>query len=204
MFHLSILLRQILAKAPYLKGLRPQSDKSEGRRLHSKEDSNLRYISTVSLWTILFCSILVTTCLGQERLHTASDQSFTVRLPSSFGPAASPPKGTKLAVEIPNTGIYLFCSKGEAVDLSLEIFAEKMKRNLYDGGAQLFGRAKAPLAGKPAASFLVGGVVPGKESLFIFNQRPDAVYTFVLSYPRGQRRKASKLWNSIAPTFKFK
>ena len=193
-----------MPKTPCLKGLGRESDKSSTHRLHSTEDYNLRHHSTVSLWTILLCSILATTCLGQERLHTASDKSFTVKLPSSFGPASSPPKGTKLAVEIPNTGIYLFCSKGEAVELSLEIFAEKMKRNLYDGGAQLFGRAKSSLAGKPAASFLVGGVVPGKESLFVYNQRPDAVYTFVLSYPVGQRRKASRIWNDIAPTFKFK
>lgn len=140
----------------------------------------------------------------ESTVFQASDQSFSVRLPSNFEPAASPPNGTVLAVEVPNSGMSLFCSKGEAVELDDKIFRDKMKQNLFDGGAQIFGKAKAPLAGESAASFLVGGIVNGKESLFVFNKRPDAVFTFVLNYPVGQRAKASQVWNAIAPTFKFR
>ena len=39
--------------------------------------------------------------------------------------------------------------------------------------------------------------------LFVFNQRPDAVFVFVLNYPSGQRTQAAGIWNQIAPTFKF-
>lgn len=148
---------------------------------------------------LLVCSPLS----AQPSTVQASDGSFWVGLPQSFGPASDPPNNTILAVEIPGTGFNLFCSKGEAVDLEAPVFAERMKRNLFDNGAQIFGKATANLAGKPASSFLVGGVAPGKESLFVFNQRPDAVYTFVLNYPTGQRQKASSLWNEIAPTFRF-
>ena len=153
--------------------------------------------------TTLFLASMPT--LAQSPVvYQASDQSFSVRLPGNFEPAASPPNGTVLAVEVPNTGMSLFCSKSEAVELDDKIFRDKMKQNLFDGGAQIYGKAKAPLAGESAASFLVGGIVSGKESLFVFNKRPDAVFTFVLNYPVGQRAQASKIWNQIAPTFKFK
>lgn len=141
---------------------------------------------------------------AQGVVYQATDQSFSVQLPAGFGPADSPPANTLLAVEVPNSGMSLFCTKGEAVELEQEVFAEKMKQNLFDGGAQIHGKARASLAGKPASSFLVGGVARGKESLFVFNQREDAVYTFVFNYPEGQREKAAGMWNKIAPTFKFR
>ncbi len=153
----------------------------------------------------LFISILLqgATALAQEVVFQASDQSFSVSLPANFGPASSPPSNTLLALEAPSK-FSLFCQKGEAVELDDGLFAEKMKQNLYDGGAQIFGKARAPLAEQPAASFLVGGVVPGIESLFVFNKRPDAVYTFVLNYPSGQRTQAASLWKQIAPSFQFR
>lgn len=156
-----------------------------------------------TLAVLLASLICLSSVQAEEVVHRASDQSFSVRLPARFEPSASPPSGTVLSVEVPGTRVFLDCSKSEAVELDGSVFADKMKRNLFDAGAQIYGKAKAPLAGKPAASFLVGGIRPGKESLFVFNQRPDAVYTFVLNYPVGQRKQASKLWNSIAPSFKF-
>ena len=140
---------------------------------------------------------------AQDVFFQASDQSFSVKLPSQFQPSTSPPNGTILAVES-GGGFSLFCSKKDPVELDATQFADRMKRNLYDGGAQIFGKAQKPLAGQPAVSFLVGGVVAGKESLFIFNQRPDAVYTFVFNYPTGQRQKASAIWNQASPSFKFR
>jgi hypothetical protein len=142
--------------------------------------------------------------IAQENSFHSSDNSFSISLPADFGPASSPPGDTIFAVESPSRQITLFCSKAEAVEIGIDAFAEKMKRNLYDGGAQIHGKAKAPLASQPAASYLVGGVVPNKESLFIFNLRPDGVYTFVLNYPTGQRKQAGQVWNALAPAFKFR
>ncbi|HIB69217.1 MAG TPA: hypothetical protein EYO33_30075 [Phycisphaerales bacterium] len=158
-----------------------------------------------AIWTklIALCFLLSAASWAQDVLFHAEDQSFSVNLPSHFQPSNSPPNGTVLALETQG-GFSLFCSKGEPVELDAGQFAERMKRNLYDGGAQILGKAQKPLAGQPAASFLVGGVVKGKESLFIFNQRPDAVYTFVFNYPVGQRQKASGIWNQASPTFKFR
>ena len=149
---------------------------------------------------LLLCSV----GLAQSSVYQASDQSFSVTLPSAFASAGSPPDNTVLAVEVPNSGVSLFCTKGEAVELDPSVFADQMKRNLYDGGAQIYGNAQATLGQAPASSFLVGGVAPGKESLFVFNQRSDSVYTFVLNYPVGQRETAAKLWDAIAPSFKFR
>ena len=140
---------------------------------------------------------------AQTNTVPATDGSFWVNLPQNFGPAGSPPSGTILAVEIPNSGISLFAQKGEAVELDPELYADKQKQMLYDNGAQIFGSANSTLAGHPACSFLVGGQVQGKESLFVFNQRPEAAFVFVLNYPTGQRSKAAGIWNQIAPTFKF-
>lgn len=156
-----------------------------------------------SLAVLLVSFLCVSALQAEEVVHRASDQSFSVRLPARFEPSPSPPSNTVLSVEVPGTKVFLDCSKSEAVVLEGQVFADKMKRNLFDAGAQIHGKARASLAGKPAASFLVGGIRPGKESLFVFNQRPDAVYTFVLNYPVGQRSQASKLWNQVAPTFKF-
>lgn len=162
-------------------------------------------IRQFSRWMRLLtlCLFLSTGAWAQDVFFQASDQSFSVKLPSQFEPSTSPPNGTVLALESQG-GFSLFCSKGEPVQLDATQFADRMKRNLYDGGAQIFGKAQKPLAGHPAASFLVGGVVEGKESLFIFNQRPDAVYTFVFNYPVGQRQKASGIWNQASPSFKFR
>lgn len=162
----------------------------------------------MSLQKILYSALVVMLlCLSalqaQQTVFQASDHSFSVKLPGGFGPASSPPNNTILAAQMGNSGITLFSTKDEAISVGIDAFAEKMKQNLYDSGAQIHGKAKAPLAGMPAASFLVGGVVSGKESLFVFNQRDDAVYTFVLNYPVGERKKAATMWNAIAPTFQF-
>jgi hypothetical protein len=133
----------------------------------------------------------------------STDGSFWVNLPESFGPAGNPPATAILAVEIPNSGISLFCEKGEAVELDPKVYADKQKQMLFDNGAQIHGTRSSVLADKPACSFLVGGIAQGKESLFVFNQRDDGLYAFVLNYPQGQRDKAASLWNQIAPTFKF-
>lgn len=162
--------------------------------------TNSRFFSAIMLVTLF--QLLSQPALSEEVYFQAADQSFSVRLPSNFTPSSSPPAGTVLAVESPG-GWSLFCSKQEPVELDSAQFAERMKRNLFDAGAQIFGKARKPLSGQPAASFLVGGVVPGKESLFVYNQRPDAVYTFVLNYPVGQRANASGIWNQASPTFKF-
>lgn len=148
--------------------------------------------------------LMLLLCLAPACADTtvpANDGSFWVQLPDSFGPVANP--AGILDVEMPGGSVSLICKKGEAVELEPELFAEKQKRMLFDNGAQIFGTASSTLAGKPACSFLVGGVKEGKESLFVFNQREDAVYVFVLNYPTGQRQDAARLWNQIAPTFKF-
>lgn len=157
------------------------------------------------------CYLLATLCLlammgltdAQTTGFQATDFSFTVQLPADFGPAEDPPAGAILAVEIPGRGISLFCSKEKAEQIDQDILAEQLKRRLYDNGAQIYGKAKATLGGKPAASFLVGGIKPGKESLFVYNSRPDSLYVFVLNYPKADRQLAAKMWNQMAPTFKF-
>lgn len=151
----------------------------------------------------LLCHLLVQAAWCQETYFQASDQSFSIKLPASFAPSTSPPSGTILAVEA-SGGVSLFCSKQEPVELDAQQFADRMKRNLFDAGAQIFGKARRPLGEHPAASFLVGGVVEGKESLFVYNQRPDGVYTFVLNYPVGQRKQAAGVWNQASSNLKFK
>ena len=150
----------------------------------------------------ILCALAVS-APAQSNTVPSTDGSFWVKLPESFGPAGKPPSGTILAVEIPDSGISLFAQKGEAAELDPKLYADKQKQLLYDNGAQVFGSASSTLAGAPACSFLVGGQVQGKESLFVFNQRPDAVFVFVLNYPSGQRTRAAEIWNQIAPTFKF-
>lgn len=157
----------------------------------------------VTLISIAFLAVM-SLASAQGSNFQATDFSFTVQLPSEFGPADDPPSHAILAVEIPGREISLFCSKEKADQVDGEILAEQLKRRLYDNGAQIYGSAKAPLANKPAASFLVGGIKEGKESLFVYNSRPDAMYVFVLNYPKGDRQVAAKLWNQMAPTFKFK
>lgn len=152
---------------------------------------------------VLFCLMLLGLALAQGSVYQATDHSFSVNLPAEFGPAADPPGHAVLAVEIPNRGISLFCTKEKAEELDAEILAEQAKRNLYDNGAQIHGKSKSTLAGKPAASFLVGGVKQGKESLFVYNTRPDALYVFVLNYPQNDRQTAAQIWNRLAPSFKF-
>lgn len=151
----------------------------------------------------LLCLLTMGLAFAQGSVYQAKDNSFSVNLPSDFGPAVDPPTHAILAVEIPNRGISLFCSKEQAEEIDAEILAEQAKRNLYDNGAQIHGKSKSTLAGKPAASFLVGGIKPGKESLFVYNTRPDALYVFVLNYPQGDRQTAAQIWNRLAPSFKF-
>ena len=164
-----------------------------------------RYPNLIQRLVILLSIVCALTLSASAQSNTvpSTDGSFWVNLPQSFGPAGSPPTGTILAVEIPNSGVSLFAQKGEAVELDPKMYADRQKQMLYDNGAQVFGSASSKLAGHPACSFLVGGQVQGKESLFVFNQRPDAVFVFVLNYPSGQRTQAAGIWHQIAPTFKF-
>lgn len=153
----------------------------------------------------LFLALMLTltVAVSAQNTVTSSDGSFWVTLPEGFGPAGNPPASAVLAVERPGSGVSLFCEKGEAVNLDPKLYADKQKQMLFDNGAQIHGSRSSTLAEQPACSFLVGGVAQGKESLFVFNQRDDALYAFVLNYPQGQRQEAAKLWNQIAPTFKF-
>jgi hypothetical protein len=158
-------------------------------------------LKRISFILTLLCALVIGA--AAQTTFPSSDGSFWVNLPNNFGPAGNPPASAILAVEIPNTGVSLFCEKGEAVELAPELYADKQKQMLFDNGAQIFGSRNSSLAEKPACSFLVGGIAEGKESLFVFNQRDDGVYAFVLNYPTGQRQQAASLWNQIAPTFKF-
>ncbi|MFA5506100.1 MAG: hypothetical protein WC314_06350 [Vulcanimicrobiota bacterium] len=153
------------------------------------------------LLTLLFT--LTVSVPALSRTLSSSDGSFWVDLPAGFGPASDPPANTILAVEVPGSGISLFAQKGDPVEMDPTEYADRQKRMLFDNGAQIHGTTTSTLAERPACSFLVAGVAQGKESLFVFNQRQNAVYVFVLNYPVGQRQKAAGLWDQIAPTLKF-
>lgn len=159
----------------------------------------IRHISLILL--------LVSLCFGvslAQTMFVATDQSFSVALPTEFGPELSPPAEAILAAERPQGDYSIYCIKGEAVDLEPQIYGEQVKRTLYDSGAQIHGQSQATLAGRPATSFLIAGVSEGKESLFVFNQREDAVYTFILNYPVGQRDRAANIWDGMVPSIKFR
>ena len=110
-----------------------------------------------ALFLLLLCSI----AWAEGTIFQASDQSFTVKLPSTFSADQNPPGQTVLAAVIPNSGVSLYCDKREAEEVSADVFAEQAKRNLYDNGAQIYGKAKASLGNKPAAR---AGLGPGPGS----------------------------------------
>lgn len=163
----------------------------------------MKYTLTQAFRLLVLSLLLSGLALSESSVYQAVDHSFSVKLPAGFGPASDPPSHAILAVEIPGRGISLFCTKEKAEEIEAEVLAEQAKRNLYDNGAQIHGKSKSTLGNKPAASFLVGGIKAGKESLFVYNTRPDALYVFVLNYPKADRETAAKLWNQLAPTFKF-
>ena len=162
-----------------------------------------RYQPLQLLFFVFATLFLVSEAWAEGNMVQATDQSFSVKLPATFRQDPNPPSQAILATVIPNSGVSLYCSKQAAEEVGADVFAEQAKRNLYDNGAQIYGKAKATLDNKPAASFLVGGIKEGKESLFVYNTREDALYVFVLNYPKGQRKMAAGLWNEIAPTFHF-
>ncbi len=157
-----------------------------------------------SLWALapIFALLTLWSWAEPQRV-TATDKSLSLVVPADFKPVASPPDDTLIAYEVPNGEVSLFVTTGEKVDFGADDFAEHMQIRLEAGGAEIIGTAQATLGGKPAVSFLVGKVKPGKESLFVFNLRDDEVCLFILNYPAGSRSGAATLWQAIAPTITF-
>lgn len=160
------------------------------------------HISKLISLLLLF---LAGTALGQneKQKYTAKNNSFSIMAPSAFQVIQPIPKEAILAIEVSSFGVSLLVNTSEPVEIETKKFASKMKENLTKGGAQILGTVVGQLHGKPAVSFLVGGVKPGKESLFAFNLREDAVYGFILNYPVGSRQDAAELWDDISPTLVF-
>ena len=89
-----------------------------------------RYPNLIQRLVILFSIVCALTLSASAQSNTvpSTDGSFWVNLPQSFGPAGSPPAGTILAVEIPNSGVSLFAQKGEAVELDPKLYADRQKQ----------------------------------------------------------------------------
>lgn len=158
----------------------------------------------IRLISLLFIFFLATGPAPAEQSHQAQDGSFTLSLPDGFTTMAAPPAGTVLALETPGSSFNLFFLPGEAVELEPALFAERMKRNLFDNGAQIYEKSQVEVGGVPAAKFFVGGLKPGRESIFIFIQHPKTAYTVVMNYPAGQRDQAKGMWATAAQSLKFK
>lgn len=154
----------------------------------------------------LLLALLAVTSLAsaQNKEYSASNGAFSFKAPAAFQKISGAPPNALVALEVPGYGVSFLSERQEAVELETETFATEMKKKLSDSGAQILGSAQANLGGRPAVSFLVGGVKAGKESLFVFNTRSDHTYVFVLNYPVGSRQDAAELWQDIAPTIKFK
>lgn len=133
----------------------------------------------------------------------ATDKSVSLVVSQQFQGVAPPSKDTLIALESKGGEVSLFVTTGEKVDFDSDDFAEHMQIRFEAGGAEVLGKAKAMLANRPAVSFLIGSVKPGKESLMVFNLRDENVYLFILNYPVGSRSGASALWQALAPTITF-
>lgn len=157
-------------------------------------------------WLPLLLALLAVTssASAQNKDFSASNGAFSFKAPAAFQKISDAPPNALVALEVPGYGVSFLSERQEAVELETETFATEMKKKLSDSGAQILGSAQANLGGRPAVSFLVGGVKAGKESLFVFNTRADHTYVFVLNYPVGSRKDAAELWQDIAPTIKFK
>ncbi len=161
-----------------------------------------------STFQVFLALVAVWLCTGstwaQNAVYKASDNSFSLKAPSAFQAITPAPANSLMAVEVPGHGVSILAECNDAIELETSKFTSEMKKKLSDGGATILGSAEANLQGKPAISFLVGGVKAGKESLFVFNLRADHTYLFVLNYPEGSRQDAAELWRDIAPTISFK
>lgn len=157
-------------------------------------------------WFQIFLALMAlsTIALAQNKEFSASNGAFSFKAPAAFQKIGDAPPNALVALEVPGYGVSFLSERQEAVELETSTFATEMKKKLSDSGAQILGSAQADLGGRPAVSFLVGGVKKGKESLFVFNTRADHTYVFVLNYPVGSRKDAAELWQDIAPTITFK
>ena len=156
------------------------------------------------LWICLAFGLLLGPVSAENKEFSASNGAFSFKAPAAFQKISGAPPNALVALEVPGYGVSFLSERQEAIELETETFATEMKKKLSDSGAQILGSAQATLAGRPAVSFLVGGVKTGKESLFVFNTRADHTYIFVLNYPVGSRQDAAELWQDIGPSIKFK
>lgn len=140
---------------------------------------------------------------NEKRQYIANNNSFRLSAPSAFMEIKPTPKPAIFAIEVASFGVSLLVSTSDPVEIETKEFAKGMKERLSKGGAQILGSETGKLQGKPTVRLLVGGVKPGKESLFVYNLREDAVYGFILNYPVGSRQDAQELWNDIAPSIVF-
>lgn len=158
-----------------------------------------------NIWIWLFVALLLGTASAQtekQRYH-ANNKSFSLAAPSAFQEIYPMPKDAIFGIEVARLGVSILVSTSEPVEIETKKFAKGMKKKLTEGGARILGTVTSDLHGKPAVSFIVGGVKPGKESFFVFNLRPDAVYGFILNYPDGQRQDAKELWDDVYPSIVF-
>lgn len=155
-------------------------------------------------WSLLCLCLLLNPAVAQNKDFSAKNGVFSLKAPAAFQTISDAPPNALIALEVPGYGVSFLSERQEAVELETEVFATEMKKKLSDSGAKILGSAQATLAGRPAVSFLVGGVKSGKESLFVFNTRADHTYVFVLNYPTGSRKDAAELWQDIGPSIKFK
>lgn len=140
---------------------------------------------------------------NEAKKYSAKNGAFTFSAPSAFQDIANAPPNALVALEVPGFGVSFLSQREKAEQVEADAAQTQAKKKLMESGATILGSARADLAGRPAFSMLVGGVKSGKESLFVYNLRPDYWYVFVLNYPEGQRKDAADLWKMIAPTIKF-
>ena len=155
-------------------------------------------------YLFLLLLLATSTAQAQNKDFSASNGAFSFKAPAAFQKVSDAPPSALIALEVPGYGVSFLSERQEVVELETDVFAKEMRKKLSDSGAQVLGSAQANLEGRPAVSFLVGGVKAGKESLFVFNTRADHTYVFVLNYPVGSRQDAAELWQDIAPTIRFK
>lgn len=141
---------------------------------------------------------------NELKTYTAKNGALSFSAPAAFQSIADVSPSAIVAIEVASFGVSFLATREKAEELEQEMFMPELKKRLLEGGAKVLGSAAAKIDGMPAYSFIVGGVKPGRESLFVYNIRKDFWYVFILNYPQGQRKDASDLWKLIGPSIKFK
>lgn len=163
-----------------------------------------RAFTLLLLAAALWAAVLPAGAQNEKKQYAARNGAFTFKAPAAFRDIVNAPKNALVALEVPGHGVSFMAQREKAEEVETDLALAQAKKNFSQGGATILGSARAKLASAPAFSVLVGGVKPGRESLFVYNLRSDYWYVFVLNYPEGQRKDAAELWQDIAPSITFK